>query len=709
MVDLLVVAALVAAVSWLGIAFTREAGRVATICPASALLIGLLLRASPQRWPTLLAAGLIGNFAANLLAGDSVGVGIVLSLCDVLEVCLAAVPLNRLIGDDRDPVRMAGNAKFMVIWAVWAPVVPSILSAVTLSAAGQGDFLAIFRLCYPADVLGIVVVTPFVMAMNGRIADQLFFGNHRIRNLLALALLLVTTLGVFAQSDLPLLFLVFPPLLFAVFRLNLAGAALGLLIIGAIAAVFTIEGSGPFSLMHEASLHERILMLQFYVAVASVMAYPVGVVLTERRRLQRTLAENERRYRILSENSSDIIVRTAIDGSKRYVSPSCVEILGWSADELLGPSRLDLVHPDDLSAYLEEEARMRRGTRTSRVVYRYRHKNGNYTWLESASRLVRKGSPNGEDEVIKVIRDVSRRKSVEDALAKSERDLRAVADHLPALISFVDADGVLQFCNGTHEQWLGRPEKDLVGLHLSEVFGRRVYDEQHKYLARALSGEAVEFELVLSLNGVTRHTRVNYVPRRSGQGVITGLYSLIMDITAVKMIEKELSRLARFDSLTGLPNRFQFDERFEQALLRGQRNHTPLALLFVDVDRFKSINDTHGHAAGDEVLKGVAQRIRDSIRATDLAARLAGDEFVVVIERPRNPDELQFVARKMLAAIEKPFLIDGHEISVTVSVGIAFVRSCFVSPGEVLHQADVALYSAKAEGRNGWKLVSCAI
>ena len=704
--QILAVGVLVGIFAWAGIALTREAGRVATIWLANGFLVGLLLRTAPKRWPAFVLAGFVGNLAADIGSGDSGAIGISLSLCNVLEVLLAAWPLYRLLAHDLDPLKIAAAAGRFVPWVLAAPILPATLGTTIVTLAEHESFWTVFRLWYAADLLGIVIMTPFVLAMNARVAARLLTGSSRARDAAALLLLIATTFGVFSQNQYPLLFLVLPPLLLVVFRLGLAGAALGLIAMCAIAIGCTIENHGPLSLVQSASIPERVLLLQFYVAVASLMAYPVGVVLTERRRLQRTLAESERRYRTLSEHSSDIIVRVSIDGTREYISPSVTELLGWSPDELLGSARPHFIHPDDRDRFNEEFESFRHGTRTSTLVFRYLHKNGHHVWMESASRVVDGSGPNGQDEIVRVVRDISRRKEIEEALAKSERDLRAVTDNLPVLISFVDADGVVQFCNATHEAWLGRPCSEIVGSHLHDVLGAAAYEQQRQELGRAFLGERVEFELTLKLRDGIRHTRVSYVPRWSPDETITGVYALVTDMTAIKTVEQELVRLARFDVLTGLPNRYQLNERLEQILFRARHAHTPVALLFLDVDKFKLINDSLGHGVGDEVLQQVGSRLQRCVRATDIAARLAGDEFVVVLEGVRTSDEARVVADKILDAMEEPFVVSAGLVPVTVSIGAAFVPNAAMTPSQVLQLADVALYEAKASGRNTCRVAS---
>ena len=180
-----------------------------------------------------------------------------------------------------------------------------------------------------------------------------------------------------------------------------------------------------------------------------------------------------------------------------------------------------------------------------------------------------------------------------------------------------------------------------------------------------------------------------------------GIYTLSTDVTAMKNVQQELQRLARSDTLTGLANRRQFDELLEQSLARHRRTRRPFALIFLDVDHFKAINDGHGHGAGDAVLKEFAARLQHSLRETDVAARLSGDEFVVILDGLGSRDEAVAVADKLLHAIRVPMAIADKMLHVTVSMGLAWQEgSIDVEAQALMARADRALYRAKEGGRN---------
>jgi diguanylate cyclase (GGDEF)-like protein len=165
-------------------------------------------------------------------------------------------------------------------------------------------------------------------------------------------------------------------------------------------------------------------------------------------------------------------------------------------------------------------------------------------------------------------------------------------------------------------------------------------------------------------------------------------------------VEQELRNLARIDTLTGLPNRRQFNEKLELAISRCGRTGNPMALMFLDIDHFKSINDSLGHGAGDEVLREFANRIRNGIRITDTAARLAGDEFVIILENLKRPNEAESVVEKLVEAIRQPMQAAGNEVLVTASIGVTLCHSENIAAKALLARADRALYRAKSAGRN---------
>jgi diguanylate cyclase (GGDEF)-like protein/PAS domain S-box-containing protein len=284
---------------------------------------------------------------------------------------------------------------------------------------------------------------------------------------------------------------------------------------------------------------------------------------------------------------------------------------------------------------------------------------------------------------------------------RSERRLRAIADNVPVLISYIDREHRLQFANKTFQDWMGIEPAQALGSHLKAVLGPELYAQRQRPLEQALAGERVEFETTFTALGVTRHLHIVYEPDRQPDGQIAGVYGLSSDVSVRKDEEQRLQELAHFDALTGLPNRREFESRLQLAVARARRQRQAMAVIFMDVDHFKAINDGYGHAVGDAVLKEFAARIAHAVRSTDTAARLAGDEFVVILEGLQSDAEASRVAAKLVDTIRPPMLLpDGSELSITTSLGMACWSGSGDGAQDILQRADRALYRAKAAGRD---------
>lgn len=296
------------------------------------------------------------------------------------------------------------------------------------------------------------------------------------------------------------------------------------------------------------------------------------------------------------------------------------------------------------------------------------------------------------------------RESTEARLRESENRLRMIADNMPALISYVDRHLRFRFTNKAYSDWFGFDADHLLGRSVQDFVGGGIFTSIKPHLEAALVGERVTFEHAMFTPGIKRMVEVTLVPHRNQDGEIVGAYTLILDITRQKEVENMLRRLARFDTLTQLPNRHYFEEHLADAILRSERNRSVLALMFLDVDHFKSINDGYGHEAGDEVLREFAKRVSTAVRSTDTVARLAGDEFVVILEGLREAPESEVVAKKILTALEPEFKVRTGVLKVSSSIGITVRKLGQMDGGELLRQADAALYAAKREGRNRFHL-----
>lgn len=285
------------------------------------------------------------------------------------------------------------------------------------------------------------------------------------------------------------------------------------------------------------------------------------------------------------------------------------------------------------------------------------------------------------------------------AHARSEQRLRLITDNVPAFISYIGHDRRYKFVNAMYRDLFGLGPEDLLGKTVEEIRGEGAYQQIRPRLDEALGGLPVHFEQTYHDPKGARTLNITYLPDYGeGDGTeVRGVYVMGVDVTQRKALETKLARMAQHDQLTGLPNRYLLHDRLAQACARSQREGLQIALFYVDLDGFKRINDTHGHAAGDAILQEIARRATVMVRATDTVARIGGDEFVILMEGFFSYKQLEGVGRKIIAAFEAPFMVEGRALELSASIGVATFPPS-KSWEELLATADAAMYEAKAAG-----------
>ena len=292
-------------------------------------------------------------------------------------------------------------------------------------------------------------------------------------------------------------------------------------------------------------------------------------------------------------------------------------------------------------------------------------------------------------------------------LSQSEEELRTITDSIPAMVAFVDCDMRYRFVNRNYERWLGLKPEQMLGRTAAEVFGEVGYSSLHPSLARALEGHtfAVDHHVSTPELGQSRWLNVTYMPKVGADGRVSGVYILSNDITEVVDAEGRAIFLAQHDELTTLPNRASFQAAVGRAIDQSARETSQFAVIFVDVDRFKVINDTLGHAAGDHLLQMLALRMKQAVRGNDLVARMGGDEMCLLLHDVRDAGHASEIAERVLATLRMPVeLRTGLLHHVTVSAGVAIYPQDGTDVETLLRHADIAMYRAKSAGRDGFAL-----
>ena len=239
----------------------------------------------------------------------------------------------------------------------------------------------------------------------------------------------------------------------------------------------------------------------------------------------------------------------------------------------------------------------------------------------------------------------------------------------------------------------------------SEQTAKDVFQAFHKVYETGQPSKGFDWHIIRK-DGAEGDIEASITLQKDPSGKPTGFKGMIRDITERKRTEQQLNYMATHDILTGLPNRLMFNQLLNQAIRSASRNKRLLAVLFIDLDRFKIINDSLGHEAGDRLLKEIARRFKRSLRSVDVVARLGGDEFIILIEEVEGLSQIEVVARKILSSALKPMVLSGEECRVTASIGISIYPRDGMDEQTLMKNADIAMYYAKEEGKNNYQFYS---
>jgi diguanylate cyclase (GGDEF)-like protein/PAS domain S-box-containing protein len=444
---------------------------------------------------------------------------------------------------------------------------------------------------------------------------------------------------------------------------------------------------------------------------ASGTQYWQGFMLdiTERRRVEAALRESEQRFRSSFEDAAIGMALVGTDGRFLRTNHSLRELLGYPERELLGKTFQDITYPDDLNVDLDNLDRMLAGEmRTYQVEKRYVHKKGHVVWVLLSVSLVH-DEESKPLYFVSQLQDVSERKRAEQKIRDAEARYRTLVEHLPAVtyIDPVNDPETSLYTSPQIEQMLGYTPQEWQN---EKLWPKRLHPEDRERVLAAderfEAGEEEPFSeeyRLLAKDGSVVWVREEAVLIRDKSGEPLYWQGVFYNLTERKALEERLHYQAYHDPLTDLPNRRLFANHLKGVLERTRGRKS--AVLFMDLDNFKVVNDSLGHEVGDHLLVAVGQRLKGCLRRGEVAARMGGDEFTLLLENISSAGDAEEVAERIIRELKAPFAIEGHLIFVTISIGIALSDAVGRAQEDLLMRAaDIALYRAKGKTKASFEV-----
>lgn len=674
------------------------------VLPANAIAAALLVRFPSVRFAASATAILLAAVAAGALAaGESTPIAFAMACVNVAAVCLMAWAFRSRAGFPVPDISIVQAAQMTAIFGFAIPALSAVSGSLILHGIRGAPLARTSLDGWLSDSLGACLFAPPIMLFSAERATRLMM--RPLRN----AALALFCLGCcyFAIREMRFPFVaICVPLMVTAFRLGGFGAAVLSMLCGLEMFAVWIIGVRPTGMeLYHPGIAVNALPI---VAIIATLMPPIAIGLgaDERRRGIRELRFSERRFRESLARSPIGIAIIDLDGSWKVTNEAAQRMLGYSAEEFLTLTVAALTDPADHAEIVRRWQMLRSGEIDSYdTERRYMHKNGGWIWARAAVSIVR-----DEDGVplhyIGHIESVDARRRAERELALEQERIMTTLRSIADAVITSDAHGRVRYVNDAAQALLGQSLADIHDRAFNEV---TVMTDPVTALESAdLLGQCVsEKRIIRSERACVLHrpdASVCYVtlavtPVIDADGGVSGTVVVLRDVSEDYEREREIGHRANHDVLTGLANRFEFQRRAKIALQRARTLAYPAALLAIDLDRFKAVNDGGGHAAGDAVLRKVAIVLKSVIRSSDTVARLGGDEFAIILENC-GPVRTAALVKKILRSLN-PLETDwdGTIYIIGASIGVAMVDADCTDDVAWLAAADQACYDAKRDGR----------
>jgi diguanylate cyclase (GGDEF)-like protein/PAS domain S-box-containing protein len=430
--------------------------------------------------------------------------------------------------------------------------------------------------------------------------------------------------------------------------------------------------------------------------------------LIERKATRLALTLSEVRFRTMSDASPLGIFVSDVHGECVYTNEAYHQISGLNLEQTLGTNWSTAIHPDDRQRVLVEWRAAAQGEASFKTEARFLRADGSVVWARLNAAAMLDGQRSRGH--VQIAEDITERKATEDALFEEKERAQVTLNSIGDAVLTTNLPGNVTYLNLVAETMTGWPWENAIGKPLSEVF--KIINGKTRLAAPNPAQRAIRENRTVGLaadsilvrrDGIESPIEDSSAPIHNRDGQVAGAVIVFHDVSESQAMALKMAHLAQHDFLTGLPNRMLLTERLSRAIGQARRHSKRVALMFIDLDYFKHINDSLGHTVGDLLLQVVAERLKLCIRDTDTVCRQGGDEFVILLTEIEQTLDAAPVAEKLLASFAEPCLIGGHELHVSLSIGIAIYPDDGQDADEVMKNADTAMYHAKANGRNNYQ------
>jgi diguanylate cyclase (GGDEF)-like protein/PAS domain S-box-containing protein len=455
--------------------------------------------------------------------------------------------------------------------------------------------------------------------------------------------------------------------------------------------------------------------------------------ITERHRMEEALHQSEEKYRTFIETIQDGYYETDLSGKYTFVNDVICDHLKYSKEELIGTDNrqyqneanakktyqvfkevyitgnpvkafeMKMIRKDDTTQISEVSISLIRNTEGNPIAFRCISRD--ITEQKQMEETIREYG----EKYKTVITDITERHRMEKALRQSEEKYRTILESIQEGYFEIDITGKYTFFNDSMCRIHGYSKEELMGMnhrqHTDKETKNKLFQVFNKVYNTGEPAKGVDWQIIRK-DGTKRYIESSISLQKDSSDKPIGFRGIVRDVTERKRAEERIQYLATHDALTGLPNRLMFGQLINHAIQAARRYQRQLAVFFIDLDRFKAINDSLGHEAGDQLLQEIAKRFKKSLRAVDVVGRLGGDEFIMLIEEMDELSQIENVAHKILSTAIQPIVLLGEECRVTASIGISIYPRDGEDEQALMKNADMAMYVAKEEGKNNYQFYS---